>query len=386
MNIPQLDSTYIANTYARFPVTIARGKGSLVWDENGKEYIDLATGIAVNSFGVSDPAWVRAVTEQLCTVQHTSNLYFTAPDAQLAQLLCEKTGMKKVFFSNSGAEANECAIKAARKYAADHKGPEYHTIITLKNSFHGRTITTLAATGQDVFHHDFLPLTEGFAYAEANNLDDLKAQVAAHKCAAIMMEVVQGEGGVIPLTQEFVKGAAQLAAAQDILLICDEVQTGNGRTGKLYGYMHYGVKPDIVSTAKGLGGGLPLGATLLGEKVQNVLTPGSHGSTFGGNPVCCAGAISVLGRIDEKLLAGVRARGEYAMAALAAAPGVADVGGMGLMIGVKPEKPVGEALKYCMDKGVLCLTAKDRLRLLPALNIPMETLEKAVKVIAAACA
>ena len=199
MNIPQLDSTYIANTYARFPVTIARGKGSLVWDADDKVYIDMATGIAVNSFGIADPAWIRAVTEQLCTVQHASNLYYTAPDAQLAQLLCEKTGMKKVFFSNSGAEANECAIKAARKYAADHKGPEYHTIITLKNSFHGRTITTLAATGQDVFHHDFLPLTEGFAYAEANNLDDLKAQVAAHKCAAIMMEVVQGEGGVMPL-------------------------------------------------------------------------------------------------------------------------------------------------------------------------------------------
>ena len=254
MNIPQLDSTYIANTYARFPVTIARGKGSLVWDADDKVYIDMATGIAVNSFGIADPAWIRAVTEQLCTVQHASNLYYTAPDAQLAQLLCEKTGMKKVFFSNSGAEANECAIKAARKYAADHKGPEYHTIITLKNSFHGRTITTLAATGQDVFHHDFLPLTEGFAYAEANNLDDLKAQVAAHKCAAIMMEVVQGEGGVIPLTQEFVKGAAQLAAEQDLLLICDEVQIGNGRSGKLYGYMHYGITPDIVSTAKGLAG------------------------------------------------------------------------------------------------------------------------------------
>ena len=297
MNIPQLDSTYIANTYARFPVTIARGKGSLVWDADDKVYIDMATGIAVNSFGIADPAWIRAVTEQLCTVQHASNLYYTAPDAQLAQLLCEKTGMKKVFFSNSGAEANECAIKAARKYAADHKGPEYHTIITLKNSFHGRTITTLAATGQDVFHHDFLPLTEGFAYAEANNLDDLKAQVAAHKCAAIMMEVVQGEGGVIPLTQEFVKGAAQLAAEQDLLLICDEVQIGNGRSGKLYGYMHYGITPDIVSTAKGLGGGLPLGATLLGEKVQDVLTPGSHGSTFGGNP----GEIPVGTHIDAKL-------------------------------------------------------------------------------------
>ena len=274
------------------------------------------------------------MTEQLCTVQHTSNLYFTAPDAQLAQLLCEKTGMKKVFFSNSGAEANECAIKAARKYAAEHKGPEYHTIITLKNSFHGRTITTLAATGQDVFHHDFLPLTEGFAYAEANDLDDLKAQVAAHKCAAIMIEVVQGEGGVIPLTQEFVKGAAQLAAAQDILLICDEVQTGNGRTGKLYGYMHYGVKPDIVSTAKGLGGGLPLGATLLGEKVQNVLTPGSHGSTFGGNPVCCAGALAVLDEMDDDFLANVNERAAQLRAGLAKLPHVREVSGLGLMVGI----------------------------------------------------
>ena len=270
MDIQKLDQTYIAGTYARFPVTIVKGKGSLVWDENGKEYIDLSTGIAVDIFGVADEQWMAAVTKQLGTLQHISNLYYTEPCAKLAQLLCEKTGMKKVFFGNSGAEANECAIKAARKWSEDKKGKEYSTIITLKNSFHGRTITTLAATGQDVFHHDFLPLTEGFAYAEANNLDDLKAQVAAHKCAAVMMEVVQGEGGVIPLTQAFVKGAAQLAAEQDILLICDEVQIGNGRSGKLYGYMHYGITPDIVSTAKGLGGGLPLGATLLGEKVQDV--------------------------------------------------------------------------------------------------------------------
>ena len=386
MNTQQLDHTYIANTYARYPVTIVRGKGSLVWDENGKEYIDLATGIAVNSFGVSDPAWVRAVTEQLCTVQHTSNLYFTAPDAQLAQLLCEKTGMKKVFFSNSGAEANECAIKAARKYAAEHKGPEYHTIITLKNSFHGRTITTLAATGQDVFHHDFLPLTEGFAYAEANDLDDLKAQVAAHKCAAIMIEVVQGEGGVIPLTQEFVKGAAQLAAAQDILLICDEVQVGNGRSGKLYGYMHYGVQPDIVSTAKGLAGGLPLGATLLGEKVQDVLSAGTHGSTFGGNPVCCAGAINVLSRLDEKMLEGVEERSAYIKQELAGAKGVLGVSGLGLMLGIQTEKNASDIIAACREKGVLVIKAKDKLRLLPALNIPMEQLQKAVAVIKACCA
>ena len=341
MNTQQLDHTYIANTYARYPVTIVRGKGSLVWDENGKEYIDLATGIAVNSFGVSDPAWVRAVTEQLCTVQHTSNLYFTAPDAQLAQLLCEKTGMKKVFFSNSGAEANECAIKAARKYAAEHKGPEYHTIITLKNSFHGRTITTLAATGQDVFHHDFLPLTEGFAYAEANDLDDLKAQVAAHKCAAIMIEVVQGEGGVIPLTQEFVKGAAQLAAAQDILLICDEVQTGNGRTGKLYGYMHYGITPDIVSTAKGL---------------------------------------------DGPLLQSVQEKSDFIVDTLTGAPGVKSVTGLGLMLGVETVRPVADVICACAEQGVLVISAKNKVRLLPALNIPMAQLEQAIGVLKAVCA
>ena len=386
MNIPQLDSTYIANTYARFPVTIARGKGSLVWDADDKVYIDMATGIAVNSFGIADPAWIRAVTEQLCTVQHASNLYYTAPDAQLAQLLCEKTGMKKVFFSNSGAEANECAIKAARKYAADHKGPEYHTIITLKNSFHGRTITTLAATGQDVFHHDFLPLTDGFAYAEANNLDDLKAQVAAHKCAAIMMEVVQGEGGVIPLTQEFVKGAAQLAAEQDLLLICDEVQIGNGRSGMLYGYMAYGVQPDIVSTAKGLAGGLPLGATLLGEKVQNVLSAGTHGSTFGGNPVCCAGAINVLERLDEAMLQGVQARSAYIKQELTGAKGVIGVSGLGLMLGIQTEKNAADIIAACREKGVLVIKAKDKLRLLPALNIPMDQLAKAIAVIKECCA
>ncbi len=386
MNIPQLDNTYIANTYARFPVTIARGKGSLVWDEDGKVYIDMATGIAVNSFGIADPAWIRAVTEQLCTVQHTSNLYYTAPDAQLAQLLCEKTGMKKVFFSNSGAEANECAIKAARKYAADNKGPEYSTNITLKNSFHGRTITTLAATGQDVFHHDFLPLTEGFAYAEANNLDDLKAQVAAHKCAAIMMEVVQGEGGVIPLTQAFVQGAAQLAAEQDLLLICDEVQIGNGRSGKLYGYMHYGITPDIVSTAKGLGGGLPLGATLLGEKVQDVLTPGSHGSTFGGNPVCCAGALSILHRLDGPLLQSVQEKSDFIVSSLTGAKGVKSVTGLGLMLGVEPERPVKDVIADCMARGVLVISAKNKVRLLPALNIPMAQLEQAVSVLKAVCA
>lgn len=377
---------YIANTYARTPLALTHGKGSLLYDEAGKEYIDFGSGIAVNVFGVADPEWEKAVCEQAGKLQHCSNYYYTQPQARLAELLCEKSGLKAVFFCNSGAEANECAIKAARKYAADHKGPEYHTIITLKNSFHGRTITTLAATGQDVFHHDFLPLTEGFAYAEANNLDDLKAQVAAHKCAAIMMEVVQGEGGVIPLTQEFVKGAAQLAAEQDLLLICDEVQIGNGRSGKLYGYMHYGITPDIVSTAKGLGGGLPLGATLLGEKVQDVLTPGSHGSTFGGNPVCCAGALSILHRLDGPLLQSVQEKSDFIVKALTGAKGVRSVTGLGLMLGVETERPVKDVISECMARGVLVISAKNKVRLLPALNIPMAQLEQAVSVLKDVCA
>ena len=386
MNIPQLDSTYIANTYARFPVTIARGKGSLVWDADDKVYIDMATGIAVNSFGIADPAWIRAVTEQLCTVQHASNLYYTAPDAQLAQLLCEKTGMKKVFFGNSGAEANECAIKAARKWSEDKKGKEYSTIITLKNSFHGRTITTLAATGQDVFHHDFLPLTEGFVYAEPNDLADLARLIAENKCAAVMMEVVQGEGGVMPLDEAYVKGAAKLCQENDLLLICDEVQIGNGRSGMLYGYMAYGVQPDIVSTAKGLAGGLPLGATLLGEKVQNVLSAGTHGSTFGGNPVCCAGAINVLERLDEAMLQGVQACSAYIKQELTGAKGVIGVSGLGLMLGIQTEKNAADIIAACREKGVLVIKAKDKLRLLPALNIPMDQLAKAIAVIKECCA
>ena len=380
------DREYVANTYARFPIALVRGKGSLLYDGSGREYIDMGSGIGVTAFGIADDEWREAVTAQLGELQHVSNLYYTEPCAILAKMLCERTGMKKVFFSNSGAEANECAIKAARKYAAEKKGAEHYTIVTLKNSFHGRTLTTLAATGQEHYHELFQPLTPGFVHAEANDIGSVAGLALENRAAAIMLECIQGEGGVVTLDRAFVQAVAEFAAREDILLIIDEVQTGNGRTGELYSYMNYGVKPDIVSTAKGLAGGLPLGATMFGEKTEHTLGAGDHGSTFGGNPVCCAGAISVLGRIDERLLTGVRARGEYAMAALRAATGVVEVGGMGLMIGVKPAKPVGEALKYCMDKGVLCLTAKDRLRLLPALNIPMETLEKAVKVIAAACA
>ena len=386
MDTQKLDQAYIANTYARFPVTIVKGKGSLVWDDTGKEYIDLSTGIAVDIFGVADEEWVAAVTKQLGTLQHISNLYYTEPCAKLAQMLCEKTGMKKVFFGNSGAEANECAIKAARKWSEEKKGKEYATIITLKNSFHGRTITTLAATGQDVFHHDFTPLTEGFVYAEPNDLADLEQLIKTNKCAAVMMEVVQGEGGVMPLDETYVKGAAKLCEEYDLLLICDEVQVGNGRSGKLYGYMHYGIQPDIVSTAKGLAGGLPLGATLLGEKVQDVLSAGTHGSTFGGNPVCCAGAINVLSRLDEKMLEGVEERSAYIKRELTGAKGVLGVSGLGLMIGIQTEKNASDIIAACREKGVLVIKAKDKLRLLPALNIPMEQLKKAVAVIKACCA
>ena len=386
MDTQKLDQAYIANTYARFPVTIVKGKGSLVWDDTGKEYIDLSTGIAVDIFGVADEEWVAAVTKQLGTLQHISNLYYTEPCAKLAQMLCEKTGMKKVFFGNSGAEANECAIKAARKWSEEKKGKVYSTIITLKNSFHGRTITTLAATGQDVFHHDFTPLTEGFVYAEPNDLANLEQLIKTNKCAAVMMEVVQGEGGVMPLDKAYVKGAAKLCEEYDLLLICDEVQVGNGRSGKLYGYMHYGIQPDIVSTAKGLAGGLPLGATLLGEKVQDVLSAGTHGSTFGGNPVCCAGAINVLNRLDENMLAGVEERSAYIKRELTGAKGVLGVSGLGLMLGIQTEKNASDIIAACREKGVLVIKAKDKLRLLPALNIPMEQLKKAVAVIKACCA
>ena len=385
MSVKQKDNEFIAATYGRFPIVITEGKGSVLKDEDGKEYIDLGTGIAVNTFGAADDSWISAVTEQLNKIQHTSNLYYTKPDTELAEMLCTRTGMKKVFFSNSGAEANECAIKTARKYAAEKKGAEYNTIITLKNSFHGRTITTLAATGQEVFHRDFLPLTEGFVYAEANNIADLKQKVSENKVAAIMFEPVQGEGGVMPLTKEFVSAIAEIAENQDILMIADEVQTGNGRTGKLYGYMNYNILPDIVSTAKGLGGGLPIGATLLGEKVKDVLTAGSHGSTFGGNPVCCAGALNILSRIDDTLLAEVREKSEYIVSELSAANGVKSVTGMGLMLGVETEKDANEVIDYCRKNGVLVIKAKTKVRLLPALNISWEALKTAVQILKEAC-
>ncbi len=384
-NIFELDQNYVASTYGRFPVQLVSGQGCTVTAVNGKEYTDLTSGIGVTAFGHNDEAWEEAVTQQLKALKHTSNLYYTAPCAKLAQLLCEKTGLKKVFFANSGAEANECSIKVARKYSAEKKGAAYYNIITLKNSFHGRTLTTLAATGQDHYHELFQPLTPGFVHVDAGDIKQLKETVKNYPTAGIMLEIVQGEGGVIPLSGEYVSAVAKLSKEQDIPLIIDEVQTGNGRTGKLYAYMHFGIQPDIVSTAKGLGGGLPIGACMMGEKVCNVLQPGDHGSTYGGNPISCAGALSVMSRMDDEFLQQVQEKSDYVFSALKGAPGVESVTGLGLMIGIKTVKPAKEVLSACMENGVLCLTAKDKLRLLPALNIPMEQLKAAVEVIKNAC-
>lgn len=385
MNIKELDKEYVANTYARFPIEIVSGKGSKLYDSDGKEYIDMGTGIGVSIFGVGDEEWVKATTEQLTNLQHTSNLYYTSPCVKLAKILCEKTGAKKVFFSNSGAEANECAIKAARKYAAEKKGAEYYNIITLNNSFHGRTITTLAATGQDNFHKDFLPLTDGFLYADAGDLQKIKDLVEENKVAAIMIEPVQGEGGVVALDKAFVLGLYELCKEQDILLIADEVQTGNGRTGALYGYMKFGITPDIVSTAKGLGGGLPIGATMFFEKTENVYKPGDHGSTFGGNPVAAAGAFNIISRLDDGFLNEVEKKNEYIIKELSECSGVKSVSGMGLMLGIETVKDVNEVLSECQKNGVLPIKAKTKLRLLPPLNISSEDLEKAINVIKNAC-
>lgn len=376
-----IDKEYVANTYARFPIEISYGNGSLVYSADGKEYIDLGSGIGVTAFGISDKEWQKAVLEQLSKVQHTSNLYYTEPCARLAKMLCERTGMKKVFFGNSGAEANECAIKVARKYGQDKRGKDCNVIITLKNSFHGRTLTTLAATGQDKFHELFTPLTSGFVYATANDLDSVKTLIKENNVCGIMIECIQGEGGVNALETAFVKGIRALCDENDIIMIVDEVQTGNGRTGELYAYMNYGIMPDVVSTAKGLGGGLPIGCCMMNEKTEKVLSFGDHGSTFGGNPVCSAGAISVLERIDEKLLSEVKEKGEYIFNELKDAKGVESVSGMGLMIGIKTVRPAKDVLADCIKNGVLCLTAKDKVRLLPALNIPFDTLKKAVSVI-----
>lgn len=379
MNTEEKDAAYIAHTYSRYPVCFVKGKGSHLIDEEGKDYIDMGSGIGVDIFGVADEKWMDAVTSQLHVLNHVSNLFYTKPMAGLAEMLCQKTGMKKVFFSNSGAEANECAIKGARKYSIDKYGKERNEIITLINGFHGRTITTLAATGQDIFHKDFFPFTPGFLYTPANDLPSFIKLCEEHpQVCAVMVEPIQGEGGVHPLSKEFFEGVGQYAKDHDILLIVDEVQTGNGRTGKLYGYMNYDVEPDIVSTAKGIGGGLPLGVTMFNEKAENVYTPGTHGSTFGGNPIACAGALSIMERIDDALLKEVTAKGQYIKDEFTGAKGVKSVAGMGLMWGIEPEKDVKEIVPQLLAKGVVVLTAKEKIRLLPALNIPWTDLKKAV--------
>ena len=381
IDIISTDKQYVANTYNRFPIELVSGKGSKVYDKNGKEYIDMGSGIGVTAFGIADEQWANAVSEQAAKLQHMSNLYYTQPCALLAKALCEKTGLKKVFFSNSGAEANECAIKVARKWAAENKGEDCYTIVTLQNSFHGRTLTTLAATGQDHFHKLFKPLTAGFIHTPANDIEALKNTVNDNNVAAVMFECVQGEGGVIALEPEFVKAIAELSKEKNFLIIVDEVQTGNGRTGWFYGYMNYGINPDVVTTAKGLGGGLPIGAAILGDRVENVLGFGDHGSTYGGNPVCAAGALNVINRIDDTLLAEVSKKSKYIFETLKNADGIESVSGMGLMIGIKTTKPAAEVVKAAMEKGVLCLTAKDKVRLLPALNIPFDELKWAIDII-----
>ncbi len=374
------DKQYVANTYGRFNVELISGDGAEITDVDGKKYIDLGSGIAVNTFGINDTEWKSAVIEQLNLIQHTSNLYYSKPCVELAKLLCEKSGMKKVFFGNSGAEANECAIKTARKYYSDNHNGAEGKIITLVNSFHGRTVTTLSATGQDVFHKDFGPFTNGFEFIPANDCEALKSAVGSDT-AAVMLELVQGEGGVNALSQEFVDCVKAEAKKYGFLIIADEVQTGNGRTGKYFSSEHFNLKPDIITTAKGLGGGLPIGACLLGEKTEFTLKGGDHGSTFGGNPVVSAGAVSIVKRIDEKLLDEVTEKSEYIKSQLLKINGVKSVSGLGLMLGIETEKPAKELANKALEKGVLVLTAKTKLRLLPPLNITKEQIDKALKIL-----
>jgi len=383
MTTQQTADQYLAATYARFPVTFTRGEGSLLWDDTGKQYIDLGSGIAVNTLGLADTAWAGAVSAQLRTLAHTSNLYYTQPQAALAETLCQRTGMRELFLSNSGAEANECMLKAARKWSNDRWGEGRRpVIVTLEGGFHGRTYATLAATGQTALHAGFSPMPLGFRYAKPGDIEDMRAKLG-EDCCAVLIELVQGEGGVNALDPGFVRALAALVKEKDLLLLIDEVQTGNGRTGTLFAFEQYGIAPDMVSTAKGLAGGLPLGATLFGPRAAGVLTPGSHGSTFGGNPACCAGALHVLGRLDNALLSDVRAKSAFIRASLEGAPGIPGITGLGLMLGISTTRPARDIAAECLAQGVALLTAKEKIRLLPALNIPWDLLEQGLNVLKA---
>lgn len=381
-HIVQDEKEYMMHTYGRFNVAIESGKGATAFDVDGRQYIDFTTGIGVNALGYCDDGWIKAVSEQLNKVQHISNLYYSPVQVECAKQLCTRTGFDKVFFGNSGAEVNECAIKLARKYSFDKYGEGRNEIIALNNSFHGRTVTTLSATGQDVFHQYFFPFTEGFVFADANDTDSVKALLNDKTCA-VMIELIQGEGGVMPLEQDFVKDVERLCRENDLVLIIDEVQTGVGRTGKLYCYENYGIEPDIITSAKGLGGGLPFGACLCGEKLSAVLGAGTHGTTFGGNPVACAGALEILKRVDNpEFLSQVNEKGEYIREKLLKMDGVSQVRGLGLMIGIVLEKDnAKEVAARCVENGLLILTAKNLLRMLPPLNISYEDIDKGLEIL-----
>lgn len=380
--IKDKEAEYLMPTYGRFQVALEEGKGAVAKDINGKEYIDFTSGIGVNSLGYSDDGFVRAISQQAAKIQHMSNLYYNPLQSELGEKLCSLTGFSKVFFCNSGAEANECAIKLARKYSFEKYGKGRQKIITLKNSFHGRTVTTLSATGQDVFHNYFFPFTEGFEYAEANNIESVKLLVDDSVCA-IFVELIQGEGGVLPLEKAFVKEIEKICAEKDILFLVDEVQTGVARTGSLYCYEQYGISPDAITSAKGLGGGLPIGACLCNEKLSKTLSAGTHGTTFGGNPVACAGAIEVLSRVaNDEFYKSVQEKGEYIKEKLKGMKNVKEVRGMGLMIGIVPEKSDSKTVATrCVENGLLILTAKALLRLLPPLNITYDEIDRGLSIL-----
>lgn len=373
------DNEFILHTYGRSQVVLAKGAGMTATDADGKEYLDFTSGIGVNSLGYCHPAWVKAVADQAATLQHTSNLYYTAPDGKLAKKLCRRTGLDAVFFGNSGAEANEGAIKCARKYSVDTYGESRSKVITLVNSFHGRTLATLTATGQDVFHHDFGPFPGNFDYVPAGDFDALK-QAADENTCAVMMELVQGEGGVVALDTDYVAKVAAFCKERDILVIVDEVQTGVGRTGKFLACEHFDLKPDIITLAKGLGGGLPIGAVVMNRKVAAHMQPGSHGSTFGGNPVCCAGALAVMETMDDAFMTNVNARAAQLRAGLAKLPHVQEVSGLGLMVGIAFDGSIkaADVRAACEKEGLLVLTAKTRLRLLPPLILTAEDVDAAL--------